>query len=378
VELKDLSSDLSKNSKHEDRLEMPPVAPLSSLAMSYDDVFQYAKDLDFGEVHFKMDAKTGLFAVVAIHSTKLGSAIGGCRCISYPSMQAAILDAIRLAHGMSYKAAICELSHGGGKAVLMKPREIKDRKAYFQSFAEFVHEMNGRYVTAIDSGTDVNDMDIIAAQTPFVTCTSKIGEGNPAPYTAIGVQRGIAAAVKFKLGEDSLKGIHVAIQGAGHVGYHLTRNLTQAGARVTLADLNAQNLTRCQKEFNVSIATPEEIYQIDCEVFAPCALGGVINAATIPSINAPIVAGSANNQLKNPLQDDQLLFERGILYVPDFLINAGGLIHAAAAYDHGDLEKAKQQIYRIYEACMTIFNRAKAENKPTGYIAQVIADERLR
>lgn len=376
MELKDFST-FSPNHNDEDILAMPNHPLLSGTTGSSDEIFQYAQALKFGELHFKMDPKTGLFAIIAIHSTKLGPAIGGCRCIHYDSTNAAIVDAIRLAYGMSYKAAICDLPHGGAKAVLMKPREIKDRKAYFESFADFVNQLNGRYVTAMDSGTDVVDMDIIATKTPFVTCTSKDGGGDPSPYTALGVKRGIEAAVKFKLGKNDLKDVHVVIQGTGHVGYYLARDLHQAGARLTISDINQANLDRCVQEFGAKVVGVEDVYDVPCDVFAPSALGAVINNNTIPRLKTTIVAGSANNQLKDIEADDKALFERGILYAPDFLINGGGLIQAASAYDHGSLEQAVNQIHDIYDALINIFIRAKTENKPTNYIAQVIAEERL-
>lgn len=376
MELIDFSNSLSPNQTDKDILAMP-TNPLSNSSYTEDDVFQYAKELNFGELHFKMDPSTGLFAVVAIHSTKLGPAIGGCRCISYTSTEAAILDAVRLAYMMSYKAAICALPHGGAKAVLMKPAQILDRRAYFESFAEFVNQLNGRYVTAVDSGTEVSDMDIISTKTPYVTCTTEGGGGDPSPFTAIGVKRGIEAAVEFKLGKTDLSGIHVAIQGVGHVGFYLAKDLHEAGARLTVTDVNEANARRCAKEFGADVVSPENIYQVECDVFSPCALGAVLNTHTIPQLNTHIVAGSANNQLKDIGRDDQHLFERGILYAPDFLINAGGLIYASAAYDHGSLEQARNQISHIYDACLNIFERAKAENKPTSYIAKVIAEERL-
>lgn len=364
VELKDVSL-----SNDEDLITM------STSTNACDDLFRMAEELKFGELHFKIDQKTGLFAIVAIHSTKLGPAIGGCRCLPYPSTDAAITDALRLAHMMSYKAAICNLAHGGAKSVLMRPPHIENRTAYFQAFADFVNSLSGRYVAAVDSGTDVNDMDIINTRTPYVVCTSK--EGDPSPFTATGVRRGIEAAVKFKLGKDNLDDIHVAIQGAGHVGYYLAKELAQYGTKITMADVNKENLDRCVKEFKVNVVSTEEIYSIPCDVFSPCALGGVLNPATIEKLNTQIVAGSANNQLKELERDDRLLFERGILYAPDFLINAGGLIYAAAYYDHGNLEQATQQIYNIYDELMQIFTRAASENKPTNYIAEVIAEEKL-
>lgn len=376
MELKDQTNDLSTR-HNEEFLSMPEQSNLLS-PMNLDEVFQYAQGLKFGELHFKMDAKTGLFAVVAIHSTKLGPAIGGTRCIPYATSQAAIIDALRLAHMMSYKAAICNLPHGGAKSVLMKPAEIKDRKAYFETFGSFVNELNGRYVAAMDSGTDVSDMDIISAKTRYVTCTTASGGGgDPSPFTALGVRRGIEAAVKFKLGRDNLNGIHVAIQGAGHVGYHLAKELHQLGAKLTIADIDPKHSEDCQRDFNAQIVSSDEIYRVTCDVFAPCALGAVLNANTIPFLNAPIVAGSANNQLKDLIADDRLLFERDILYAPDFLVNAGGLIQAACFYDHGNLEKAIDQIQHLYDASMNIFERAKRENKPTNHIALVIAEERL-
>jgi leucine dehydrogenase len=377
MELKDHSNDLSTR-HHEDILSMSNQINLPNPSFDIDDVFQYASNLKYGELHFKMDAKTGLFAIIAIHSTKLGPAIGGSRCISYPTTSAAIIDAIRLAHMMSYKAAICGLNHGGAKAVLMKPEVIKDRQAYFESFGEFVHQLNGRYVAAMDSGTDLADMDNIAHKTPYVTCTTANGGGgDPSPYTALGVRRGIEAAVKFKLGRDTLEGVHVAIQGVGHVGYYLAKELHQLGARLTVTDINSQHSQRCQQEFGAKVVPNEDIYHIECDVFAPCALGAILNSVTIEQLNTPIVAGAANNQLRDLTIDDQRLFERGILYAPDFLINAGGLIEAASAYDNGNLSSAVTQIHSLYEATLNIFERAKSENKPTNYIAQVIAQERL-
>jgi leucine dehydrogenase len=374
MEIKELSHNLAPIITGDSFLTIPEY--LKDPASSCDDVFSYAKELKFGELHFKMDPATGLFAIIAIHSTKLGPAIGGCRCIAYASTHAAILDAVRLAHMMSYKAAICGLPHGGAKAVLIKPDSILQRSNYFHAFGEFVDQLNGRYVTAVDSGTDVPDMDLIAQRTSFVTCSSQMG-GDPSPLTAVGVKRGIEAAVKFKFGKDDLKDIHVAIQGAGHVGHSLASLLSAAGARLTMTDINTSTLKRCVAEFGVTPVTPEEIYQIKCDVFAPCALGAVLNAKTIAELNTEIVAGSANNQLKDLIADDQRLFQKGILYAPDFLINAGGLIYAAAAYDHGSLERAEQRIHHIYEASLEIFKRAKAENQPTNHIALVIAAERL-
>jgi leucine dehydrogenase len=342
-----------------------------------DGLFRYADLLNYGQVHIKFDHKTGLKAIIAVHNLKRGPAIGGCRLIHYPTTDAAFEDALRLAYMMSFKAAISNLKHGGAKAVLIKPKVIKDRKAYLEAFADFVHELDGRYITAVDSGTSPEDMDIIQQRTPYVTCTTSSGVGgDPSPQTAFGVRRGIEASIKFKLNRDHLDGIHVAIQGAGHVGYYLAKELHERGARITMADVNQNSLQRCVEEFGVAICSPDAIYDIEADVFAPCALGAVLNLHTIKRLRVPIIAGSANNQLAHQ-HHGVLLHERGILYAPDFLINAGGLIYVAAAYDHANIEMAKAQVGGIYESTMDIFIRAQNENVATNEVAERIAAERL-
>lgn len=340
----------------------------------HDEVFQYAKELGFGEVHIKLDPATGLFAIIAIHSTKRGPSLGGCRCIEYPSVTDAIRDVLRLAQGMTYKAAAAELPLGGGKSVLMKPAQISDRKAYFEAFGRFVDELGGRYIAAMDSGTEVADMDAIANTTRFVTNTSD--NGDPAPYTALGVLRGIQAVAKFKLNRDMISGLHVAIQGVGHVGYNLAKLLHERGVRLTICDRNPIAAERAMKEFNAEVVSAEKIYSVDCDIFAPCALGAVLNDETIPQIKAGIVAGAANNQLAAP-RHSVALWKRGILYAPDFVINAGGLIHALAGYEKTPDEEANAHIDRIYDTSLTIFERSEREQKCTGEIADIIAAERL-
>ena len=342
-----------------------------------DSLMRYAEFLGFGDFHIKIDEATGLKAIVAIHNLKRGPAIGGCRMIAYQTIDKAYEDAFRLAHMMSFKAAINNLPHGGAKAVLIKPKIIKDREAYFEKFGEFVNELGGRYITAVDSGTNTSDMDIIQRRTPFVTCTTQSGiESDPSPFTALGVRRAIEAAVKFKMHRDTLEGIHIAIQGAGHVGYWLTKELIEQGARVTVADINLNVLQNCVDEFHVNVCPPEEIFSLEADVFAPCALGAVLNAETIKKLKVKIVAGSANNQLAHH-HYGALLQERGILYAPDFLINAGGLIHVAEIYDHGDRQRSLNQINHIYHTVYDIFERATHENRATNDIAEKIARDRL-
>lgn len=343
-----------------------------------DSLMRYAEFLGFGDIHTKIDEKTGLKAIVAIHNLKRGPAIGGCRMITYQTIDKAIEDGLRLAHMMSFKAAINNLPHGGAKAVLIKPKVIKDREAYFEKFGEFVNELGGRYITAVDSGTSPADMDVIARKTPYVTCTTKSGgDSDPSPLTALGVRRAIEAAAKFKLGRDDLQGLKVAIQGAGHVGYCLAKELHERGAKIVVADINIKSLQRCIDEFNAEVVHPEEIYSVESDVFAPCALGSVLNLNTIKQLNTKIVAGSANNQLAHH-HYGALLHERGILYAPDFLINAGGLIHVAVIYDHGDMKKCLEQINNIYNTVYDIYERSKFENRATNEIAEKIARDRLK
>jgi leucine dehydrogenase len=343
-----------------------------------DGLFRYADFLNFGEVHIKFDHATGLKAIIAVHNLKRGPAIGGCRLVRYTTTDAALEDALRLGYMMSMKAAISNLPHGGAKAVIIKPKVIKDRKAFLEKFGDFVNELGGRYITAVDSGTTTEDMDIIQTRTPFVTCTTASGvKADPSPQTAFGVRRGIEAAVKFKLGRDDIAGTHVTIQGAGHVGYYLAKELHALDVRMTMCDINPNALQRCVDEFGVEVCSPDAIYDIEADVFAPCALGATLNLNTIKRLRVGIVAGSANNQLAHQ-HHGVLLHERGILYAPDFLINAGGLIYVAAAYDHADTKKAEEQVGNIYHTVTEVFEHARSENRPTNGVAEKIALERLR
>lgn len=338
-------------------------------------IFNYAKALKFGELHFKLDETTGLLAIIAIHSTKLGPALGGCRCREYDSISDAIEDAMRLAYGMTYKAAITGLPLGGGKSVLIKPKEIKDRDKYFQSFGKFIDDLNGRYITAVDSGTNPNDMDSIAKQTPFVTSQGSLN-GDPSPFTADGVFLAIKAAVKHKLKREDIKGLKFAIQGVGNVGYLLARHLHKAGAVLFVTDTNKLAVEKCVKEFNATPVELDEIYQVDCDIFSPCALGAILNDNSISKLKASMVIGSANNQLAEPRHGDEL-HKRGILYGPDYVINAGGLIHACSQFYKTPLAEVRKQVEGIYDTTLAILNRADKQNLPTYLVADEIAEERL-
>ncbi len=341
-------------------------------------LMRYAKILGFGEIHTKVDPDTGLHAIIAVHSTKLGPAIGGCRFRSYSTIGSALKDVLRLAYMMTLKAATSDLPHGGAKAVLIKPKVLKDREAYFRSFGDFVHQLNGDYITSLDVGSTTEDMDIIAERTPYVigaTKTHKV-DTNPSPYTAMGVLRGIEAAVKFKLNRDDLEGLHVAIQGAGAVGYFLSKALHERGAKITLCDTKPEATQRCVDEFGASVVGIDKIHDVPCDVFAPCALGGTLNLDTIDRLKTTIIAGAANNQLAH-LKYGQLLHEKDILYAPDFIINSGGLINAAMVYDYEDVDMSVAKINTLYGTMLELFERSQKENKPTTNIAELMAKEKL-
>jgi leucine dehydrogenase len=344
----------------------------------FESLDRYAQQLGFGSVHHKIDKKTGLNAIIAIHNTTLGPGLGGCRLYPYPSVSHAMKDVLGLAHMMTLKSAFNDIPHGGAKAVLIQPQQIRDRSAYFQAYGDFVHELNGQYITAVDVGTSTQDMDIIAERTPYVIGAAKIHphERDPSPCTALGVLNGMLAAINFKLKRQDLSNIHVAIQGAGHVGYHLAYLLHQQGARLTICDVNADVLQRCQQEFQPNIVPPSAIYAVKCDIFAPCAMGGVLNADTIPQIKAPIIAGSANTQLAHRLFG-KLLHNKGILYAPDFTINAGGLISAAIDYTYRDPTMADSKIAKIYDKMLDLYERSARENMPTTQMAEKIAKEKL-
>ena len=344
-------------------------------ATGSNDFLDYALKHGFGELHFKVDVETGMKAIVAIHNTKLGPALGGCRFIEYPDTTTAIDDAMRLARGMSYKSALANLPLGGGKAVIIKPAYSFDRTAYMHRFGEFVNDLGGRYVTALDSGTQLSDMDIIGQHTPYVASLSS-DNGDPSPSTAIGVLRGIQAAVLFQTGKDSLDGLHIAIQGLGHVGFMLAKHLRECGARLTVADINSTIVEQVVNTLGAKAVSTDDIHKIPCDVFAPCALGAIINDKTINQLQTRIIAGAANNQLAHTYHGQQL-HDKGILYTTDYVINAGGVIFAAGKYLKTPDTVVNSQIDGIRTTLLDIFTRARTENRSTSDIADTMAQEKL-
>lgn len=343
--------------------------------LAEDDFLEYALSHGFGDLHLKVDPETGMKAIIAIHNTKLGPALGGCRFIEYPSTAAALKDAMRLAQGMSFKAASVNLPLGGGKAVIIKPKGPFDRSGYMHQFGKFINELNGRYITALDSGTLLSDMDIIGEHTQYIASLSKYN-GDPSPSTAKGILRGIQAAVAFKLGKGTLEGVQVAIQGVGHVGYHLAKHLHELGAKLIVADISPAALDQVVREFGAKSVSPDQIHKVPCDVFAPCALGAVINDTTIAQLQTTIIAGAANNQLAHTYHG-KILHEKGILFATDYVINAGGLIFAASKYLLTPEKQTNEQIDQIYNHLTEIFARSAKENLPTSEIADTLAKEKL-
>lgn len=341
------------------------------------EVFSAMEQFGYGDLYMRRDESVGMRAIIAVHDTTLGPALGGCRMIAYPTEIAAVEDALRLARGMTFKAALAGLQHGGGKSVILRPQRIPDRKALFRAFGRFVEDI-GRYITAEDSGTGVEDMESVRTTTKHVTGVSPAngGSGDPSPFTALGVRRGIEACAKIKLGRSDIEGLHVLVQGVGHVGWHLCRELHGAGARLTVADVDAKKAARVAEEFGARVAQTEEIFGLEAEVLAPCALGSGLNDVTVPWLNVPIVAGAANSQLAEPRHGD-LLHDRGIMYAPDYAINAGGLINVANEVRGYDAAKATAQVHLIYDTICEVLERSTRTNTPTHRVADAMVQERL-
>jgi leucine dehydrogenase len=341
------------------------------------DLFGYMKDQRFGRVHVANDEKTGLRAIVAVHSTTRGPGIGGCRAIRYPNTEAAMRDAMRLGRGMSYKAACAGLNHGGAKAVIMLPDGEFDREALFTEYGKFVDSIGGDYITCEDSGTSTGDMDVIARQTKHVLGTSN-GSCDPSPYTAYGCRRGLEAAVKFQLGKDSLKGLHIAFQGVGNVGFHMAREVVECGAHITVADVNQTNVQRAVDELGAKVVGVDEILGLECDVLAPCALGAILDDTTIPNLKTRVIAGAANNMLAEDRHGDEL-HRRGILYAPDYVINAGGLINVASEYSPAgwDHDTAWAGCTAIFDTLIAMFERSRSTDTPTHIVADQVAEERI-
>ena len=330
------------------------------------------------QVVFCNDKDTGLKAIIGIHNTVLGPALGGTRMWNYNSEWDALNDALRLSRGMTFKSAITGLNLGGGKAVIIGDAKTQKTPELMRKFGEFVHSLSGKYITAEDVGMDTEDMDIVREVTPFVTgiSESKGGAGNPSPITAYGVFMGMKAAAKHKFGTDDLEGRKVLVQGIGHVGEALVEHLTNEGAIVFISDINPSRLEEVSTKYGVTIYT-EDPYDADVDIYAPCALGATINNETIHRIKAKVIAGAANNQLQDENTHGLLLQERGIVYAPDFLINAGGIINVYAELEGYGKQEIMRKTENIYNTTLEILKTAQAQSITTHHAALKIAQQRI-
>ena len=333
---------------------------------------------DHERVVYCSDKASGLKAIIAIHSTALGPAAGGCRLWGYESDDAALTDVLRLSQGMSYKNAMAGLNFGGGKAVIIKTPDFNGSEALYEKFGEFVEHLNGDYVTAEDVGMSVSIMQTIGRRTKYVSgLPQKEGHagGDPSPKTSWGIFKGIDAAVRFKLGRESVEGLTVAVQGVGHVGYYLSKYLSEAGANLVVADIDEKRVKRVCDEFGATASSLDNILFESVDVLAPCALGAILNERSIPRLRAGIVAGGANNQLAVDA-DGQRLSDAGILYAPDYVINGGGIINVSSEY-YGDVndEEVMDLVNAIGPRLTGIFEKAAASNTPTNVIADTMAQK---
>ncbi|AOE87296.1 Leu/Phe/Val dehydrogenase [Pseudomonas sp. TCU-HL1] len=325
-------------------------------------------------LHLANDPATGLKAIIAIHNTRLGPALGGCRYLAYPDDESAIRDAIRLAQGMSYKAALAGLEQGGGKAVIIRSAHVDNRAALFEAFGRMIESLGGRYITAVDSGTSSADMDCIAQQTGHVTSTTAAGD--PSPHTALGVFAGIRATAHARLGSDDLEGLRVAVQGLGHVGYALAEQLHAVGAELLVSDLDAGRVQLAMEQFGAQPVAADAFLTTPCDILAPCGLGGVLNAQTVGQLRCAAVAGAANNQLASPEIADEME-ARGILYAPDYVINSGGLIYVALKHKGAGLPAITAHLARISQRLTEIYAHAQADKRSPARVADALAERLL-
>ena len=339
------------------------------------EIFERIGEHEHEQIVFCYEPAAGYKGIIAIHDTTLGPALGGTRFWNYASDEEAIIDVLRLARGMTYKAAVTGLNLGGGKAVIIGDPKTKRREALFRAHGRFVESLKGRYITAEDVGTSTEDMDFVHMETEYVTGIAH-KSGDPSPVTAYGVYRGIKACAKERYGSDSVAGLKVAVQGLGHVGYHVCRLLAEEGAQLIVTDIDEAQVKQVVDEFGAEAVAPDRIYGVEAQIFAPCALGAVVNDETIPQFKFEIIAGSANNQLHEERHGVELE-ERGILYAPDYVINAGGLINVYGELNGWSRERAQRKAGEIYDTLGQVFELAKEQEIPTARAADLVAERRI-
>jgi len=339
------------------------------------EIFEVMAKRGHEQLVFWSEPSIGYRGLIAIHDTTLGPALGGTRFWDYASDAEAVTDVLRLSRGMTYKAAITGLNLGGGKSVIIGDNRTMEREMVFRAHGRAVESLKGRYITAEDVGTSVDDMEYVRMETTSVTGL-KEGSGDPSPITAYGVYRGIKACVQFRYGDDSLEGKHVVVQGVGHVGYYLCEDLVADGVRLTVTDIDEGRVQRVVDDFGATAVAAEEVAQVNADIYAPCALGAVINDDTLGQLKVGIVAGAANNQLAER-RHGQVLHDQGILYAPDYVINAGGLCNVYGELQGWTPEQSKKKAGAIYDTLLRIFTRAQSDEISTSAAADRVARQRI-
>jgi leucine dehydrogenase len=339
------------------------------------ELFKLIEEHGHEQVVFCHEPSCGYRGIIAIHDTTLGPALGGTRFWSYPSDREALIDVLRLSRGMTSKAAVAGLNLGGGKSVIIGDPRTVNREATFRAHGRFVESLGGRYITAEDVGTSEADMEFVHMETSHVSGLPG-ASGDPSPVTAYGTYRGIQAAVRERFGEDSLRGRRIVVQGVGHVGYHLCRFLAEEGAVLVVSDIDRDRVQRVVQEFGAEPVEPDAIYDVEADVYAPSALGATINDETLPRLRVQIIAGAANNVLAEKRHGDEL-HRRGILYAPDYVINAGGLISVYGEVQGWSRERAMRQAREIHGTLLRLFQLSREEGIPTHVAADRIAAERI-
>ena len=338
--------------------------------------FDYMAKYGYEQLVYFYDKETGLKGITCIHDTTLGPALGGTRLWNYASEEEAVEDVLRLARGMTYKNAVAGLNLGGGKTVLIGDPDKVKTEAYWRAFGRYVQSLNGRYITAEDVNTNTNDMDYIAMETSHITCLEKTS-GDPSPFTALGVYWGMRASCLEMYGSNELKDKKVLVQGVGQVGYNLVKLLVQDGAKVFISDIKQEKIDRVTREFPVTIVPFKEIFKGSYDIFAPCAMGAIINDETIPQFKFKIICGSANNVLKEE-RHGVVLQNKGILYAPDYVVNAGGVINVYQEIIGYDSQEATKKVEKIYDKVLDIFKISKEKQITPGQAANYLAEERIR
>lgn len=342
-------------------------------------VFEKMENMEHEQLMFFNDNKTGLKGIIGIHNSVLGPALGGTRLWHYASEQEAINDVLRLSRGMSFKSSISGIHLGGGKAVIIDNPNAKKDEAYWRSYGKFVDNLGGKYITAEDVGTNTQFIEYIALETDHVAGKPDYlgGGGDPSPVTAYGVYLGMKAAQKQLSGSESLQGKKVLVQGAGHVGQYLIDHLVKEKAIISIADINEANLKMVSDKYKVKVVSPTDVYQADMDIYAPCALGASINDASIPELKCGVIAGAANNQLADELVHGNLLRDKGIIYAPDFLINAGGVINCYIETIGYNRSRALAATEKIYDQTLAVLNHAAKAHRNAQEVALEIAIERI-